>query len=391
MTMTYTKEIKEKTPLHFFWLIDSSGSMYGEKMATVNFCMHSTTEKMAEAAKQHPSTQLLLRILRFSTGASWTTDAPTPIEKFAWKNLEPDGVTDVGAAFSLLTEQMECLSIDENEISPTVVLLSDGFPSDEYRQALDRLLALPIMQKATRIAISVGKDTDHQLLTEFTGSQGFILQANNAAMLTRTIQWAAERLPNPCQTKDDDTPTQQQEQEAPSPSVAEPVAKSPAEKTPVLKQLTDKLDMVRFKELVDKQTIPAYREACQALLKRNLPDELQSSYGELAERLDVLEESVHKFEMIYSADISQFCEYYIPETMKLTVTYLEYLDAKVGEKIVSETRTEVMQAIKKLLLSVNEKIDDIYKFASIETKAQARALETLMSQDGYIDETYKIK
>ena len=38
---------------------------------------------------------------------------------------------------------------------------------------------------------------------------------------------------------------------------------------------------------------------------------------------------------------------------------------------------------------VNEKIDEIYKFASIEIKAKAKALESLMSQDGYVDPNYK--
>ena len=50
-----------------------------------------------------------------------------------------------------------------------------------------------------------------------------------------------------------------------------------------------------------------------------------------------------------------------------------------------------MQALEKLLLAVNEKKDEVYKFASIEVKAKAKALESLMSQDGFVDSAYKIK
>ena len=39
---------------------------------------------------------------------------------------------------------------------------------------------------------------------------------------------------------------------------------------------------------------------------------------------------------------------------------------------------------------MNDKIDEIYKFASIEIKAKAKALESMMSQDGYVDPKFKI-
>jgi hypothetical protein len=66
------------------------------------------------------------------------------------------------------------------------------------------------------------------------------------------------------------------------------------------------------------------------------------------------------------------------------------MDVGIGEKILSETEREVLDAASKLLFAVNDKIDEIYKFASIEIKAKAKALESLMSQDGYVDLNFKI-
>lgn len=38
-------------PLHFFWVVDCSGSMYGEKIGTVNHAIQSTIPEMVDAAK----------------------------------------------------------------------------------------------------------------------------------------------------------------------------------------------------------------------------------------------------------------------------------------------------------------------------------------------------
>ena len=36
-------------PLHFIWVVDCSGSMYGEKIGTVNHAIQSTIPEMADA------------------------------------------------------------------------------------------------------------------------------------------------------------------------------------------------------------------------------------------------------------------------------------------------------------------------------------------------------
>ena len=108
-------------------------------------------------------------------------------------------------------------------------------------------------------------------------------------------------------------------------------------------------------------------------------------------RMPILQESIDKFEEVYQPDIYSFYEYYIPEALQLTATYIEYLDVGIREEILQETEQEVLEAIKKLLIAVNDKIEEIYKFVSMETKAQARALESMMTQDGYVDPEFKIR
>lgn len=177
--------------LHFFWIVDCSGSMYGEKIGTVNHAIQSVIPEMVDAASNNPNAQLMIRTLRFATGASWVTSSPIPVEDFAWDDLEAGGVTDLGQAFELLSAQLTIPPMSDRALPPVLVLLSDGQPTDNYKQSLDKLLHLPWGKKAVRIAISIGQDADDTVLTEFTGNRELVLQANNAAMLTKMIKWAS--------------------------------------------------------------------------------------------------------------------------------------------------------------------------------------------------------
>lgn len=146
-----------------------------------------------------------------------------------------------------------------------------------------------------------------------------------------------------------------------------------------------KLEADKFETYIIKKTIPDYIEASKLLLKCELPELIENPYYELLERLPVLQDSLTKFNGVYNPDMEDFLDYYIPEALQLTATYLEYLDANISEDILKENENEIIQALDKLNVAVNDKIDEIYKFASIEIKAKAKALEAMMSQNGYVN------
>jgi uncharacterized protein YegL len=178
-------------PLHFIWIVDCSGSMSGEKIGTLNHAIQSTVPDMVDAARNNPNAQLLVRTLKFSTGASWVTAAPVNIEDFAWEDLIAGGVTDIGKAFNLLAAQLTIPPMSDRALPPVLVLLSDGQPTDNYGPELNKLLTLPWGRKSVRIAISIGQDADDDMLYEFTGNKELILQANNSTDLVRMIKWAS--------------------------------------------------------------------------------------------------------------------------------------------------------------------------------------------------------
>lgn len=178
-------------PLHFFWVVDCSGSMYGEKIGAVNHAIQSTIPDMVEAANDNPNAQLLIRTLKFDSGATWVTANPVPVEDFAWDDLSAGGVTDLGKAFELLAAQLTIPPMTDRALPPVIVLLSDGQPTDNYKASLEKLLKLPWGKKAVRIAISIGQDADDDVLQEFTGNRELVLQANNPQALVKMIKWAS--------------------------------------------------------------------------------------------------------------------------------------------------------------------------------------------------------
>ncbi|GHS91667.1 hypothetical protein AGMMS49957_18500 [Synergistales bacterium] len=178
-------------PLHFFWIVDCSGSMFGEKIGSVNHAIQSTIPEMKDAARNNPNAQLLIRTLKFSTGASWVTATPVKMDDFAWDDLSAEGVTDLGKAFELLAAQLTIPPMTDRALPPVLVLLSDGQPTDNYAQFLNKLLQLPWGKKAVRIAIAIGQDADKSVLQEFTGNKELVLQANNPTALVKMIKWAS--------------------------------------------------------------------------------------------------------------------------------------------------------------------------------------------------------
>ena len=159
-------------PIHFVWVVNCSGSMYGEKIGIVNNTIQECIPEMRSAADNNPNAQLLIRALQFSSGASWITASSVPVE-------------------DLLAAQLGMPPMPERALPPVIVLLSDGQPTDDYKQSMDNLKRLPWFRKAVKIAISIGQDADDEVLIEFTGNKELVLQANNATALTKMIKWAS--------------------------------------------------------------------------------------------------------------------------------------------------------------------------------------------------------
>ena len=182
-------------PLHFVWIADCSGSMTAQgKMASLNNAAREALPQMKKVAGDNPNAEVFIRVLRFATSASWVIEKPTPVQYFRWQELTatPGGATDLGYALTLLARELRPDTMPGRALPPVLVLLTDGYPTDDFGAGLDALMQEPWGAKALRIGIKIGTEGPDDVLRRFIGNpQVALLDARNADELVRCIRWAS--------------------------------------------------------------------------------------------------------------------------------------------------------------------------------------------------------
>jgi uncharacterized protein YegL len=195
--------------------------MEGEKIGQLNFAIREAIPAMQAAALENVNAEIIVRAVTFSSGARWHVAQPTPVDQFSWTDITADGVTDMGHAFDLVTEQLKMPPMSSRALPPVLVLLSDGYPTDDYQRPLTKLLNEPWGKRAVRLAIALGQDADVDVLQRFIGhSEIKPLIAKNSATLVKFIRWLSTAVVN--SVSQPASQVQNRQQEAPQVPVPAP-------------------------------------------------------------------------------------------------------------------------------------------------------------------------
>jgi uncharacterized protein YegL len=178
-------------PLHVIWLLDCSGSMaFSGKIEALNNAIREVIPAMRKAAEGNPEVQFYMRVIRFSSGASWHVAEPTLLNDFKWVDLDAEGETDLGEAFALLSTELNNMPANARMLPPQLVLISDGKPTDDWKPALQALLEVPWGRRAMRQAIAIGQDADQETLRKFVDNPDKpVLRVDNAEQLVRYFRY----------------------------------------------------------------------------------------------------------------------------------------------------------------------------------------------------------
>jgi uncharacterized protein YegL len=162
------------------------------KIEALNNAIREVIPAMRKAAEGNPEVQFYVRVIRFSTGATWHIAEPTLLNDFKWVDLHAEGETDLGQAFALLTEEMSNMPPEARMLPPQIVLISDGKPTDDWKGALQALLNVPWGRRAVRQAIAIGQDADQETLRKFVDNpEKPVLRVDNAEQLVRYFRYVS--------------------------------------------------------------------------------------------------------------------------------------------------------------------------------------------------------
>ena len=73
---------------------------------------------------------------------------------------------------------------------PTIILVSDGQPTDEWQAPLKRLLGAERASKAARFAMGIGDDADEAMLSAFLATpEARVYRAHEARQIKQFFRW----------------------------------------------------------------------------------------------------------------------------------------------------------------------------------------------------------
>jgi len=153
-------------PLPVVVLADVSGSMGVDgKIQALNLAVR----EMIDAFKDENDLRAEIHVSIITFGGKASVHLPLGRASDAsWTDLDANGSTPMGAAFELARTLVEDRNtVPSRAYRPTVVLVSDGQPTDEWKPQLNALLKSERGGKAFRMALAIGADADHAVLQEF--------------------------------------------------------------------------------------------------------------------------------------------------------------------------------------------------------------------------------
>ncbi len=186
-------EVARRT-MTLFFLVDTSGSMEGSKIGTVNAAIEEVIPEIRKLSQENADAAIKIAVLEFSNGANWITPAPMDANEFTWSYLEANGLTDFGDACHKLNEKLSrtaFMSEVAGSFAPAVFLLSDGEPTDDYTRQLEKLKQNNWFRKAIKVAVAIGSDANRDVLAEFVGNAEGVLTVHTPQALAKMIRFVS--------------------------------------------------------------------------------------------------------------------------------------------------------------------------------------------------------
>ncbi len=158
----------ERFQMNVLWICDCSSSMRGKgKAGSMNTIIREIVQEMAEIPEDTPACDILIRAIKFSDKAEWVNPSFIPVQEYVWQDLVPGGGSKMGDAFAEIARQFQKRS-SKNGDRLIAILISDGYPTDDWKGSLDLLKKTLQAWDPIYCAVRI-QDTADEVVTEFVG------------------------------------------------------------------------------------------------------------------------------------------------------------------------------------------------------------------------------
>lgn len=180
----------QKKLMPLFLVVDTSGSMSGAKIEQVKTAVEEIKLQLGMLNTENDDADIKLSVLCFDDSPRWEAKAEDPA--LVTPEFRLGTMTNMGAAFIELNEMLSRSKLIQKGKCAgfkraVMILLTDGFPSDDVDRGIRTLKTNNWFVKGNRIAFAIGSDADTGCLQKFTGHPETVLQVNNMNVLSNLL------------------------------------------------------------------------------------------------------------------------------------------------------------------------------------------------------------
>jgi len=180
-------QVQTARPLPVIVLADTSGSMSVDgKIDALNRGLKDMVLSFASESRLRAEIQV--SVVAFGGNKAEMIMPLTPAHQIeSITQLDATGMTPLGGALSIANELIENKEqIPSRAYKPVVVLISDGYPNDDWQGPFERFVNGERTAKATRFAMAIGSDADEAMLGDFANDpEAPLFRAENARDIHR--------------------------------------------------------------------------------------------------------------------------------------------------------------------------------------------------------------
>jgi len=177
-------------PLPVIILADVSGSMAANgKIDVLNEAVREMIATFSE--EEDTRAEIHVAVITFGAEGAQLFKPLKPASDVTWESMTASGRTPMGGAFSIAQQIIEDRTvIPSRAYRPTIVLVSDGLPTDDWKIPLASLLTSERAAKAARFAMGIGDDADIETLKSFlTSDEDRVFKAHEAREIRKFFRW----------------------------------------------------------------------------------------------------------------------------------------------------------------------------------------------------------